>query len=251
MPFIDRRIGFYVLILLILSSCRVLNPTQMLRTGKNYPYSKLPDNQVIDEYRIAPNDLLEIAISTNNGQNLINPAGGSSAVSGGNNKTYLVEFDGMVNIPLLNRIKLSDMSLRECESFLQEKFCYFFKEPYVQVKVLNSRVIVFPGGKGGGAKVLLLEHTNTTLFEALALAGGISDGKDSQIKLIRGELQERKIFLIDLSKIEGLKDADIVLKANDIIYIEPIHQTPQEITSQITPYFALFSTFALIYTLFR
>ncbi|MBK6834533.1 MAG: hypothetical protein IPG89_09750 [Bacteroidetes bacterium] len=52
-----------------------------------------------------------------------------------------------------------------------------------------------------------MEYNNTTVFEAIALAGGISqDGKAYRIKLIRRVTPNSNpiVYLIDLSKIEGI-----------------------------------------------
>ena len=67
-------------------------------------------------------------------------------------------------------------------------------------------------------------NDNTTLFEALAQAGGLNGGKAYKIKIIRGDLRNPQIFLVDLSTIKGVVKSDFVLQANDIIYIEiPYH----------------------------
>ncbi|MCX6270405.1 MAG: polysaccharide biosynthesis/export family protein [Bacteroidetes bacterium] len=236
---------------IFLSSCKQMYPTQMLRTGRNYQYSKLPDQTVHDEYRLAPNDEVSIMVTTNNGEKMLDPSGMGGSAAGGAGNTYMVEFDGTINIPVLRRIPVAGLTLRETEKLLEEKLTYYFNNPYVKVKVTNNRVIIFPGGQGGTAQVLKLENPNTTLFEALAQAGGISEGKAYRIKLIRGDPSNRKIYKIDLSTIEGLKQADMVLMANDIIYIEPLFKIPQTVITQVSPYLALISTLLVIYALFR
>ncbi|MHC1707045.1 MAG: polysaccharide biosynthesis/export family protein [Bacteroidales bacterium] len=246
--------GFLVLMLFILalSSCQTLYPTRMLRTGKEYQYSRLPDTQNTgSEYRIAPNDELSVSVGTNDGEKMLDPTNLNSAAVQSAGSSYLVDFDGTINIPLIRRMKVEGMTIRELEKNLEQQLSFYFNKPYVKVRVLNNRVIIFPGGGGGNSQVLQLENPNTTLFEALAKAGGISDGKAYKIKLIRGGLNERKVYLIDLSKIEGLKQADMVLMANDIIYVEPVNRVPQALLAQISPYLTLFTTLVVIYTLLK
>ena len=113
------------------------------------------------------------------------------------------------------------MTLREAGLYLEEAYSEYLNNPMVRLQVMNKRVTIFPGGSGGSAKVINLVNNNTTLIEALALAGGINDGKAYKIKLIRGDLKNPTIYQIDLSTVEGLKQADLVLQANDIIYVEP------------------------------
>ena len=62
-----------------------------------------------------------------------------------------------------------------------------------------KRVIVFPGN-GSDAKVIPLTNNNTTLTEAIAMAGGITDrGRANHIKVMRRVGSERKVYKIDLS----------------------------------------------------
>jgi len=223
----------------------------MLSTGKEYSYSALPVNAPEDPYKLAPNDELNIIVSTNSGQNLINPIEGSQSNIANNSQTYLIDFDSTINLPLLRRVKIGGLSLIEAQQKLEQEFGFYFNDPFVQIKVTNNRVIIFPGGEGGSASVVKLVSPNTTLFEALAAAGGITDGKAYNIKLIRGKLSERKVYKIDLSTMNGLVAGDILLQANDIIYVEPVNRLPQAILREITPYLTLATTMLLIYSLFK
>jgi polysaccharide export outer membrane protein len=237
--------------MLFLTSCTVFYPSRMLSTGKDFSYTPLPLNAPEDPYKLAPNDELNIVVSTNSGQNLINPIEGAQTNTGGNTQTYLIDFDSTINLPLLRRVKIGGLSLVEAQRKLETEFSFYFNDPYVQIKVTNNRVIIFPGGEGGSASVVKLESPHTTLFEALAVAGGITDGKAYNIKLIRGKLNDRKVYKIDLSTMNGLVAGDIVLQANDIIYVEPVNRLPQAILREITPYLTLATTMLLIYGLFR
>jgi polysaccharide export outer membrane protein len=77
-------------------------------------------------------------------------------------------------------------------------------------------------GTGGRGTVVNLKNENTTLIEALATAGGVTEtGKAYKVKLIRGDTRNPQIMLIDLSTVEGLKQSNLLLQANDIIYVEP------------------------------
>lgn len=233
-------------------SCQTLYPTRMLRTGKEYQYSKVSELQSApQEYKIARNDELAISVSTNDGEKMLDPLSLSSGGQQVASSSYLVDFDGTINMPLIRRVKVEGLTIRELEKSLEQQFSYYFNKPFVKINVKNNRVIIFPGGQGGSSMVVTLDNPNTTLFEALAKAGGISDGKSFRIKLIRGDINNRKVYLIDLSKIEGLKQADIVLMANDIIYVEPVNKVPQALLAQIGPYISLLTTLVVIYTLLK
>ncbi|MFW5892138.1 MAG: polysaccharide biosynthesis/export family protein [Bacteroidota bacterium] len=247
-----KKFFFIFFGLLIFNSCQVLNPERMLRTPLDYEYADFSEVPEIVEYRIAPNDELLFRLFTNEGERLVDPvnAGQQQQLRSGQ-FTYIVEHDGKVKIPVLGRIKLSGMTLREAEAFLEKEFSEFYNRPYVQLQVTNNRVIIFPGGRGGNSQVLYLENTNTNLFEALAMAGGIADGRAGKVKLIRGDLDDPQVFLIDLSTLEGVKNAEMVLQANDIIYVEPRERIPQRIMENVGPYLSLLSSALIIYSLFN
>jgi polysaccharide export outer membrane protein len=117
------------------------------------------------------------------------------------------------------------------------------------MSVSNKRVIVFPGS-AGDAKVIPLLNNNTTLIEALALAGGIADdGKAKMVKLIR-ETPNKKhdVFLIDLSKIEGIKQGSMVLQANDIIYVEPRKKYASRLIQEAAPIVSILTSIFILLT---
>lgn len=252
-----------VLCALFLQGCRSLNPSIMLRTGKGYKFADFPTSQPV-EYKLAPNDHLSFQIFSNDGFKLIDvttisegggAGGGGGAAQGymmpGGGIQYKVEFDGTVKMPLLGHIALQGMTVRQAETFLEEKFASFYNKPFVLLEVTNRKVTIFPGSEGA-ARVVALKNENTTLLEGLAEAGGISNsGKAYKIKLIRGNLKDPLVYLIDLSTIEGMKQANLVLQANDIIYVEPTLRIDRDIIAEIMPYFTFITTTILFIQLIK
>ena len=127
-------------------------------------------------------------------------------------------------------------------------FASSYQDPFIQVKITNQRVIVFPGN-GSDAKVVPLSNSNTTLMEAIAQAGGITDrGKANTVKLMRIEDGVRQVYGIDLSTIDGLKYADMIVQANDYIYVEPTAEIAREITKDVAPILSIFSSILFVFT---
>ncbi len=252
-----KRLNFRFLLvffgfLLVFSSCSIMNPTQMLRTPKDYAYTKFSDTVFSPEYIISPNDEFSFMVYTLDGERLIEFTQGSQSNQGRNQgSSYTVYHDGTSKLPVVRDVTLSGMTERQAELYLEDMYSEFLNKPFVQIKVSNKRVIIFPGGDGGNAKVVNLANNQTSLFEALALAGGISDGRANKIKLIRGDLKNPKVYKIDLSTIEGMKEADLTLQANDIIIVEPRAKVAQKILREISPYLTLVSTMLVIYGIFR
>jgi len=238
-----------LVVAVILSSCHSINPSVMFKTGKDFKYSEQP-KEVLKEYKIAANDLLEFKLYTNDGFKLIDITSLNSEgqISSGAVYSYKVEFDGTVKLPIVNRIKLEGMTIREAELLLEDTYSKEYIKPFVLLSISNRRVIIFPGF-GGSAKVITLINDNTTLIEALAIAGGITQrGKAQKVKLLRGNLKNPEVFLIDLSTIDGIKQADLVMQANDIIYVEPSADIATGLANQVAPYISLITSVVFIYT---
>lgn len=248
-----RKLLYLSALLLFFSSCGWLNPSIMLKTGKDYKYATKLDSTDSSNYKISPNDILRFSIYSNDGFKLIdltslNNTNLNAGVRFESGIQYLVESDGTVKLPILGRTMLSGLTIREAETMLEEKYSSFYVKPYVMLSVNNKRVIVFPGS-AGDAKVIPLVNTNTTLIEALALAGGIADdGKARMVKLIRENKDKHDVYLIDLSTIDGIKSASTVLQANDIIYIEPRRRYTNKLLQEVAPIISLLTSAFIIIT---
>lgn len=246
-------IGF--LLLIILTGCgNWINSDIMLKTGKDFVYDKNPDSSQVKNYRIAPNDVIEFTMLSNNGFKLIdltslNEANRDYQMNQGS--VFLVEQDGNVKLPMLGLTKLSGFTIREAESMLEQKYSQYYIDPYVVIQVTNKRVIVFPGNSGN-AKVIPLTNNNTTLIEAIALSGGISDnGKAKKVKIIRTIDDKSYVYMVDLSTIAGIKDANMVLQSNDIVYIEPRRRYSSKFVQELAPIVSLLTSTVLVYTVFN
>ena len=221
----------------------MLDQSIMLRTPEGYEFAAIPDT-LTGEYNLETNDIIQFRLFSNDGFKLVDVVSQESnnnRIFMNNMPSYKIDFDGTSKLPVLGRIKLSGMTLREAELFLEEQYAAFYNNPYILLTVNNRRVIIFPGNSGN-ATVLNLQNDNTTLIEALARVGGLkNDAKANKIKVIRGPRENPEVFLIDLSTIEGIKDGSMVLQSNDIIYVEPRVRPVVEVTKEITPLIGLIS----------
>ena len=198
------------------------------------------------------NDIIQFRFFTNNGQRILDLSAssdpGQNQLFNPNNAiSYVIQKDSLINFPAIGKVNIVGKSIREAELFLESSYSNLYVNPFVQISVTNRRVIVFPGN-GGDAKVLYLANNNTTLLEAIALAGGIAErGRASRIKLIRkNDNGQRQVYRIDLSTIEGLKYTDILVQANDYIYIEPVPEIGRELLKEVAPIVSLISSAAIV-----
>lgn len=172
-------------------------------------------------YTIQPNDLLNIRVYTKNGEMIIDPEyelnkNRNNTSNTRPNPEYLVKLDGMAYLPMIGDIELKGLTIHQANIKLIEFYSEYFVDPYVITNYTNKRVTVL-GSPGG--QILPLTNENITVAEVIALAGGLyNDGNAKKITLVRGN----DVYLIDFSTVKGFYESNQIVKAGDIIYIEPI-----------------------------
>jgi polysaccharide export outer membrane protein len=241
----------YILLMIVasalFSSCTI-NNSMLIKAPRDYVFNSIPDT-FKTEYQLSPNDAVRFRLFANDGFQLIefstssgSSSGNSNLFSAVGNLNYLIDNTGFAKMPILGRVQLAGMTVKEAEEFLQTKYSTYYNDPFVMLNIANRRVVVFPGN-AGTAVVITLTGNNTTLLEALALAGGIADrGKASSIRLVRLIDNERHVFNVDLSIIANLDKIDIIVEANDVIYVEPTPDVAREILKDVAPIVSLISS---------
>ncbi len=238
-----------ILTAIILTGCGI-NSNVMFKQPKGDIYQDSIPLRPSQAYKISIDDKISFSLAVREGEDVVfrlsNVESGERVVKEENE--YLVRKDGTVELPVLGEVYIAGLTVEECEDTLISLFSNHYQEPFVQVKITNQRVIVFPGN-GSDAKVIRLENENTTLMEAIALAGGITErGKANTVKLMRLDDGKRVVYTIDLSTIEGLKYTDMVVQANDYIYIEPTPDIGKEIAEDVVPFVSILSSVIIIFT---
>jgi polysaccharide export outer membrane protein len=256
------------LLLLIFCSCGI-NSSLMLKIPKESEpkpdslktvqekYYKLYNKDSVplllkEDFRMSIDDKFTFTLSTNDGKNILEGLTGTGQAGsggGGNQNEYLIRTDGKTMLPVVGEVTILGLTIKQAEDSLKKLFSKHYLDPFVQLKVTNKRVIVFPG-EGGQAKVIYLKNNNTTIMEIIADAGGISSrGKTKDIKLIRYLDGKRVIYPIDLSSINGLIYADLYVQANDYIYVEPNPNIAAELLKQSAPILGVLSGVLLIFSI--
>ncbi|MCG8309716.1 MAG: polysaccharide biosynthesis/export family protein [Cytophagales bacterium] len=194
-------------------------------------------------YVIQPDDLLELRVYTNKGERIIDPNNELQIQQNQNRKEeirpeFLVLEDGTVKFPMIGIVKIVGMKINEAEDYLEKKYNEYYQDAFVRLKYLNKRIIVL-GAPGG--QVIPLENESTSIIEIVALAGGIDEsGKAHNLKLIRGDLHDPEVFLIDLSTIEGTRTSMMNAMPGDILYVEPTRKIVSEASRDFMTVFAIF-----------
>ena len=213
---------------------------------KDYQYFELAQKQ-IEQYIIQAGDELTIQIYSRDGFRLIDVIGLVGAASGESISSYVVDPEGFARIPVLGDFYVKGYTESELERVLAEKFAGLFVDPYVILKVVNRRAFIF---RGSDASVVTLNRTPTSLFEVIASAGGLTNQlKAYKIKIIRGDLKNPEVHIVDLSTLEGVRKTDLIIQGNDIIYIEERRNVVLDVLNVIMPYVSVLTTVTTVIAL--
>lgn len=234
-------------------------PNRMFKE-KGYEYLQ-PQKAPITQYLIQPGDQITLQIYARQGFDLIDVLRMDMEASEGNANTrmiqqqgvtrifYIVEHDGFVELPIFGRVYAAGFTEKQLEEIVEKRSGVLFNEPFSILRVINRRAIVFMGPRG---VVIPLNPQPTSLLEVLALAGGLDrDMKAYKIKVLRGDLSNPEIIEIDLSTIQGLQKADLVIQTNDVIYVEDRLRITRTILGELTPVLSLTTTLITFLLLIR
>ena len=205
---------------------------------RNVPYLQNPEvvNNFIEDLplydaRIMPKDLLTITINTTDPLvaapfNLVVQSSLDASVTATTQpalQQYLVDNNGEINFPVLGRLKVCNMTIREVESFIQTKLKpYIVNEvPIVTVRMVNYKISVL--GEVNNPGTFTFSNEKVNILEALAMAGDMTIyGVRDDVKLIRENVNgERRIIKLNLTNAAIVTSPYYYLEQNDIIYIKP------------------------------
>ena len=249
-----RYLTLLLFSIFVFSSCKIFRSNLMLRTPKDFVYDKLVDSLSRLDYKIAPNDAMICRVLPNNGYKLIDLASAGSNTFRTPDLDVTVNSSGDIKMPSVGLVHVAGLTMQQAEALLEKLYSDQYVDPFVTIRITNRRVIVFPGN-GGAAKVVPLLNNNMTVIESLASAGGIQeDAKAYKVKLIRNNpdpTQKPFVYLMDLSRIEGVVVANSKVQAGDIIYAEPRYRPFATVVREVTPLLTLATTVLLLVEFYR
>jgi len=159
--------------------------------------------------------LLNSASGIIQGSNITPVVGSSNAPVMG----YLVEGDGTIKLPYLDKVKAEGLSRLQLENYITERMKEYTKNPVVNVRFLNYRITVMGAVQAPGSFSLPTERV--TVLEALGLAGDLTIfGKRENILVVREENGKRTFGRIDLTSKVLFNSPYYYLKTNDVVYVE-------------------------------
>jgi len=171
---------------------------------------------------------------------------------------FLVDVNGNIEYPQLGTIHAEGLTKEELAAEIKKRLTQpvaLLLNPSVIIRFMNYKITVL--GQVGKEGVVNVPGEKINIFEAVGLAGGITDyGKKNNVKIIREYNGKREIGIIDLSSQDVFQSPYYHLMQNDIVLVEPTPQKARQVDQAILAQrisFALgvITSAAFIYNIFK
>ena len=229
-----KLFAYTLVLIFLLPGCRSYTSNVLLQAEKEEINWKSEYQKTIIDYPIKIGDKIQFTLYTNAGENIIDPSGKLVAAStlgdlntvSNDKPSFEVSEAGICHFPVIGKQMILGLKMSQLDSLLSAKFETYYNEVYVISKVVNKKIIIL-GGKGG--QIVPFTSPTMNLLEAIALYGGIdNNSKGYNIRIVRGDLKNPEITIVNLRTIADMKSSIISLKPDDIVYIEPVRRPVAE-----------------------
>ena len=234
-----KKFSYALLVALVLGSsgCAVKDYNYFENTANDKNATEAPKiitkvsdaeykKEAMFEWKISKGDRIEIqafnqSSNAKNGQltQLLSNGGQQLITQRYGDEGILVPADGRVNLPLIGSVKLTGLTEKEASKVLIKHYKKYLRNPYVHVKILNQKLFVVGEVRNPGT--VLVTNGTMSLFEALASRGDVTDYADkTDIMIIRGSLRNPQIRKINLTDLNSIRHASLILRPDDIVYVQ-------------------------------
>ena len=126
-----------------------------------------------------------------------------------------------IDIPNVGEVYIVNQTLEEAEKTIFKKASELLIDPYVVVKLANFQFTML--GEVNVPGKYPVYNEGITIFDAIAMSGGINDyGNLKNIKIVRSENNKKKIYDIDLTSSDIINSDFYYLRNNDLVYVKPL-----------------------------
>ena len=198
------KITFLLFYLIYFTGCGSDKFTLFQEKGTENLYS---NKKIVYEYKIASQDRVSVTVSGH--PELSTPIEGIK-----------VSDEGVIEVELLKNVNVAGLTEMEASLLLENKLLRYVKEPQVKVKIVNKRAYIL--GEINSQGIIPFDGDHISLIEAISEKGGLTKYAElDNIKIIRGDAANPDVLTVDLTNINSVKTTKLVIRPNDIIYIQP------------------------------
>ena len=137
--------------------------------------------------------------------------------------TYLIDQNGMIDLPFIGKIKLNNLTLNQAQNILMDVIKDFYKNPDLQINIeeFNSSKVHIVGAVRN-QKTIKLDQKPIKLIEA-AIETGFNPSTQDKLFGTKGFLRrDNKVYKINLANAFSGTDEreNFYLKKDDVIFID-------------------------------
>ncbi|OJW81288.1 MAG: hypothetical protein BGO69_04280 [Bacteroidetes bacterium 46-16] len=248
----------------LLSACAA--PQKTIYFAENTPNDvqvQVQRMERLKEITVQPDDILAIHVTTisslaektpvsifNDGGTAFSIGGSAGAGGGAQNTGYLVDPDGFIDFPVVGKIKVAGLNLRQVKDLIAQRLTAYVKEPVVEARIINYKITVL--GEVNHPGTVIAPNHKISIIDAVAAAGDIPiSGRKDNVLIIRENEGTREFARLNLNSKNVFTSPYYYLRQNDIVYVEPARIRRQQSNEFLQFYLptitALLSTALAVY----
>ena len=223
------KLEFILCVAMLLASCKTPKDVAYLQGVSLLSKEQLAAMSQTYSAMICEDDLLTITVTAEDPRVVVafNPptyaftAPGETGINTQQQlQTYLVDKDGMINFPVLGRIKAGGLSKHELSVYLQSEIGKYVKDVMVNIQIVNYKISVI--GEVNRPGSISVRNDRISILDAIAQSGDLTiNGNRKNIIIARNQNGTPDIGLIDLTDPAVFASPYYYLQQNDVIYVEP------------------------------
>jgi polysaccharide export outer membrane protein len=226
--FLVKKTIPFLLVLLVFSCA----PREASVYYQNIDSLAAQEKQNSYEIKIQPDDLLMIIVSADDPESALpfnlttisvptpGPAGVNNFMGQQSIQNYLVDASGVIDFPVLGKLKVGGLSRSELMQILEDKIAKYIKNPIITIRLTNFKVSV--QGEVTNPGTFSINSDRVTLIEAISMARDLTIyGKRDNILIIREVNGVKSYNRVDITKADFINSPFYYLAQNDVVYVEP------------------------------
>ncbi len=199
---------------MLLSGCYPIRRVGLLQERSGLPEYKQGE---YEQYQLQKNDELELRVISMNPETALLFQQGTVSTNS-SSITYRIYEDGTIDIPFLSKVKVAGLTLQQAEMKIEEELKSFADDVRVKVALSTGTFCVI-GDAGRGYFPIYKDRL--TIYQALALCGGISPSADyGRVKILRRTVEGTKILEFDIRPQSVIDSEYYYVYPNDVIYFD-------------------------------
>jgi len=223
---INSQYIVFILLISILFSCTSLSKITILndRDQNEWNVSPIPPKHSLEIGDILIVKVLSFDEETTsffNVENNVNSVNSSLTSANIYLNGFTINQEGIIEIPYIGEVYVLNQTINQAKESIEEKVSEYLKDATVICKLGNFNITVL--GEIYRPNTYPIYKDNISIFEAVAISGGITDYGDlTKVKLIRTQNNKKTVHKIDLTQQSVMNSDFYYLRNNDLLYVEPL-----------------------------